>query len=151
TRKDPAGDGILHIPAEGAVLPPAGATVEAELDWDRRHRHMRMHTCLHLLCAAVAGEVTGGQIGDGKGRLDFNLPDGAPDKEALAAALAALVAADHPVEADWISDAELEARPELVRTMSVQPPRGAGRVRVLRIGGGAVDLQPCGGTHVRRT
>lgn len=151
TRKDPAGNGILHIPDAGADLPAPGSTVQAELDWERRYRHMRMHSCLHLVCAAVDGEVTGGQIGDGKGRLDFNLPDGPPDKEALAASLNAMIEANHPIDADWISDDELAAHPEMVRTMSVKPPSGAGRVRILKIADGKVDLQPCGGTHVRTT
>ena len=151
TRKAPDGTGILHVLAEGAALPPSGATVEAAIDWERRHRHMRMHTCLHLLCAAVTGDVTGGQVGDGKGRLDFNLPDGPPEKQALAETLNALVAADHPVTAAWIGEDELAAQPDLVRTMSVKPPSGSGRVRVLSIADGTVDLQPCGGTHVRST
>src|SRR3546814_6109862 len=110
---------------------------------------MRMHTCLHLLCAVVTGDVTGGQIGADKGRLDFNLPDTQLDKEAIAAELNRLIAEDHPVAPRWISDAELAAQPELVRTMSVKPPSGGGRVRLLDIAG--VDLQPCGGTHVQRT
>jgi len=144
-------NGILHVPAPGEALPPVGAAVTATIDWERRHRLMRMHTCLHLLCAVVDGDVTGGQIGDGKGRLDFNLPDTSLDKEAIGAAINALIHADHRVEADWITEAALDADPSLVRTMSVKPPRGSGRVRLLRIGGGAVDVQPCGGTHVRRT
>ena len=148
-RKGAAPDDVLHIPAEGSALPAPGTAVSAEIDWARRYRHMRMHTCLHLLCSVVTGEVTGGQVGDGKGRLDFNLPEGSPDKEQVAAALNRLVEADHPVGPRWITDEELAAQPELVRTMSVKPPSGSGRVRVLDIPG--VDLQPCGGTHVRRT
>jgi misacylated tRNA(Ala) deacylase len=142
-------DTVLHVPAEGSALPAPGTAVTAEIDWDRRHRLMRMHTCLHLLCAVVTGDVTGGQVGDGKGRLDFNLPDTRLDKDAIAAALNRLIAEDHAVTVRWITDAELEAAPELVRTMSVKPPSGAGRVRLLDIEG--VDLQPCGGTHVART
>jgi misacylated tRNA(Ala) deacylase len=142
-------DSVLHIPADAALLPAPGTPVTAEIDWDRRHRLMRMHTCLHLLCAVVTGDVTGGQVGDGKGRLDFNLPDTRLDKDELTAALNRLIAEDHPVRVRWISDAELAARPELVRTMSVKPPSGEGRVRLLEIEG--VDLQPCGGTHVART
>jgi misacylated tRNA(Ala) deacylase len=148
-RKGDALDDVLHIPEEGAALPAPGATVEAEIDWDRRHRLMRMHTCMHLLCAVITGDVTGGQVGDGKGRLDFNLPDTQLDKEAIAAALNRLIEEDHPVEPRWITDQELESSPQLVRTMSVKPPSGAGKVRLLEIEG--VDLQPCGGTHVRRT
>ncbi len=142
-------DTVLHVPAEGSALPAPGTTVIADIDWDRRHRLMRMHTCLHLLCAVVTGDVTGGQVGDGKGRLDFNLPDTRLDKDEITAALNRLVAEDHAVTVRWITDAELEATPELVRTMSVKPPSGAGRVRLLDIEG--VDLQPCGGTHVART
>ena len=144
------GDAVLHPLPEGTAPPPVGAKVRAEIDWERRYRHMRMHTCLHLLSAIVTGGVTGGAVGESKSRLDFDLPDPVLDKEALDEALNALIAADHAVAARWIDEAELDANPELVRTMSVQPPRGAGRVRVLEIGAG-VDLQPCGGTHVART
>ncbi|MGF1629440.1 MAG: alanyl-tRNA editing protein [Kiloniellaceae bacterium] len=146
------GDGhedVVHVLEEGVAPPAPGTRVTAEVDWDRRHRHMRMHTCLHLLCAVVTGDVTGGQIGADKGRLDFNLPDTQLDKDAITAELNRLVAEDHPVQPRWISDDELAAQPELVRTMSVKPPSGGGRVRLLDIAG--VDLQPCGGTHVRRT
>ncbi|MPZ11378.1 MAG: alanyl-tRNA editing protein [Kiloniellaceae bacterium] len=140
---------VVHVLEEGATPPAPGTQVTAEIDWDRRHRHMRMHTCLHLLCAVVTGDVTGGQIGADKGRLDFNLPDTQLDKEAITAELNRLVAEDHPVQPRWISDDELAAQPDLVRTMSVKPPSGGGRVRLLDIAG--VDLQPCGGTHVRQT
>jgi len=144
---------VLHIPAEGAPLPPPGTEVTAVLDWPRRHRLMRMHTTLHLLCSLIPGAgVTGGQIGAEKSRLDFDLAE-PPTKEALTVGLNALIAADHPVGEAWISEAELDANPGLVRTLSVQPPRGAGRIRLVRIGDPAapVDLQPCGGTHVRST
>jgi misacylated tRNA(Ala) deacylase len=146
-------DTVLHLPPEGAALPPAGASITAVLDWMPRHRHMRMHTAMHLLCSLIPGAgVTGGQVGADRSRLDFDLA-APPTKESLTEGLNALIAADHPVSELWISDAELEANPSLVRTLSVQPPRGAGRVRLVRIGGGAepIDLQPCGGTHVRRT
>ena len=149
TRKGESPGSVRHVPAPGSALPAPGTRVTAEIDWARRHRHMRMHSCLHLLCALVKGDVTGGAVGDGKGRLDFNLPDGAPDKDWLTAELNRLVAADHAVVPRWIDDAEMAANPGLVRTMSVKPPSGAGRVRLLEIAG--VDLQPCGGTHVRRT
>ena len=149
TLKGPLPDEVIHVPAPGVALPEVGAAVSAEIDWARRHRLMRMHSCLHLLCAVVPGEVTGGQVADGKGRLDFNLPDAKLDKERIEAELNRLIAEDHPVRPRWIADAELEARPELVRTMSVKPPLGQGRVRLLEIEG--VDLQPCGGTHVART
>lgn len=148
------GSGIVHVPAPGQ--PPLGefglATgdkVTAVLDWERRHRHMRMHTCMHLLCSIVSGDVTGGQIGDGKARLDFNIPGDALDKDHLTAELNRLVKEDHPAVPRWISDEEMASRPELVRTMSVKPPSGQGKVRLLDIEG--VDLQPCGGTHVSRT
>ncbi len=147
------GESVLHLPAAGAALPPMGAEVVAVLDWARRHRHMRMHTTLHLLCSLIPGAgVTGGQIGAERSRLDFDLPD-PPAKEWLTERLNALIAADHPVGERWIEEAELDASPGLVRTLSVQPPRGAGRIRLIRIGPEAapVDLQPCGGTHVRST
>jgi misacylated tRNA(Ala) deacylase len=144
---------IVHVPAEGGVVPLPGTTVTASLDWERRHKFMRVHTALHLMCSLVKYPVTGGQIGAGEGRLDFDIADaGALDKDELTARLNALVEADHPISERWISDAELEANPGLVRTMSVKPPMGSGRVRLIAIGeDGAVDLQPCGGTHVRST
>jgi len=140
--------GIRHIAAEGASLPDPGTPVRLSIDWDRRYRHMRMHTGLHLLGSVLQFGVTGGNIGAEKSRLDFDMQDPV-DKEAVTDALHALVEADHPVSHRWISDAELDAQPELVRTMSVKPPQGAGRVRLLEIEG--VDLQPCGGTHLRST
>lgn len=149
TRKGEAPGTILHVAAPDAALPAPGTRITAELDWDRRHRLMRMHTALHLLCRAVDAAVTGGQIGDGSGRLDFDIPEPSLDKEAIAARLNAWVADDRPVSARWIEADELDRRPELVRTLSVRPPRGAGRVRLVEIEG--VDLQACGGTHVRRT
>jgi len=142
-------DSVIHVPAPGAALPAPGTPVTAAIDWERRHRHMRMHTCMHLLCSLVPGGVTGGQIGDGKGRLDFDLGENSIDKDVLTEALNRLVAADAPVGARWIADGELDAAPDLVRTMSVKPPRGSGQVRLIDVDG--VDLQPCGGTHVRRT
>ncbi len=149
TRKGESPDDVLHIPEEGAALPAPGTAVTAEIDWERRHRLMRMHTCMHLLCSLIEGDVTGGQVGETKSRLDFNLPDTQLDKEALTAALNRIVEEDHPVRPRWITDEELAASPQLVRTMSVKPPSGQGKVRLLEIEG--VDLQPCGGTHVRRT
>jgi misacylated tRNA(Ala) deacylase len=149
TVKGDSADEVIHVLAPDANRPAPGDVVTAEIDWLRRHRLMRMHTCLHLLCAVVPGAVTGGAIGDGRGRLDFDVPGAALDKEAIAAALNKLVAEGHAVAPRWIDEAELEARPELVRTMSVKPPTGAGKVRLLEIEG--VDLQPCGGTHVRST
>jgi len=147
------GDTIRHVPAPGATLPPPGATVEGEIDWDRRYRHMRMHTAMHLLCSVIKGAaVTGGSVGADRSRLDFDLPN-PPPKDAVETALNALIAADHPVRIEWVDEALLDANPDLVRTMSVQPPRGTGRLRLMRIGSDEtlVDLQPCGGTHVART
>jgi misacylated tRNA(Ala) deacylase len=153
TLKGEGPDEVIHVAAPGTALPPPGSDVTAEIDWPRRHRLMRMHTCLHLLCAVVPGAVTGGQVADGRGRLDFDVPGASLDKEAIAARLNALIAEGHAVRPRWISDEELAAHPELVRTMSVKPPSGAGRVRLIDIAGpnGAVDLQPCGGTHIRNT
>lgn len=143
----------VMVPAEPAPLPPIGAAVTLRLDWDRRHSHMRVHTALHLLSVVIPLPVTGGQISVGKGRLDFDMPEAPQDVPALEAALNALISRDLPVTTDWITDAELEANPGLVKTMSVKPPMGQGRVRLVRIGEGEaqVDLQPCGGTHVART
>jgi misacylated tRNA(Ala) deacylase len=144
---------ILHALAPGTALPPVGAEVAVTLDWARRHRHMRMHTTMHLLCSVLPGiYATGNQIGTEKSRLDFDLAE-PPAKEWLTERLNALVAADHPTGSTWIAEAELDANPALVRTLSVQPPRGAGRIRLVRIGPeeAPVDLQPCGGTHVRST
>lgn len=149
TRKGAEPGQILHVLDEPATSPPLEARVEARLDWERRHRLMRMHSCLHLLCRAVDGTVTGGQIGDGKGRLDFDVPEPTLDKDAITAQLMAWIEADKPIRHRWISDEELDDRPELVRTMSVRPPTGQGRVRLVEIDG--IDLQACGGTHVRST
>ncbi len=152
-RKGEEPDSVLHVVEDGAALPAHGTEVEAVIDWDRRHRLMRMHTAMHLLCSIVEGDVTGGQVGAEKSRLDFNVPAGALDKEAIGTALNALVAARLPVQPRWISDEELAARPELVRTMSVKPPSGSGQVRLILIGDQdhPADLQPCGGTHVANT
>jgi misacylated tRNA(Ala) deacylase len=149
TQKGEGADEVIHVPAPDAPVPPAGAAVTAEIDWARRHRHMRFHTCLHLLCAAVPYPVTGGRIGTEKSHLDFDLQGAAVEKEAIEAKLNALIEAGHRVAPRWITDAELAANPELVRTMSVAPPAGQGRVRLLEVDG--VDLQACGGTHVANT
>jgi len=152
TVKGGAGETVL-VPAELGDLPPIGAEVQQVLDWDRRYGHMRVHTALHLLSVVVPLQVTGGSVSVAKGRLDFNMPEAPQDKPALQAALQELIDRDLEVSDDWISDAELDANPDLVKTMSVSPPRGAGRVRLVRIGAAEaqVDLQPCGGTHVART
>lgn len=146
-------DAVVHVPGEAQPLPPPGAEVRLALDWERRYRHMRVHTALHLLSVVIPLPVTGGQVGTGKGRLDFDMPEAPQNREALEAALNDLVADDLAVSAAWITEAELDADPGLVKTLSVAPPRGAGRIRLIRIGAGAgqVDLQPCGGTHVART
>lgn len=151
TRKAEGG-GVALILAEGASVPPMGAALRTELAWARRYLHMRVHTALHLLSVVLPHPVTGGAIGAGKGRLDFDLPE-SPAREAVEAELNALIARDLAVSDDWITDADLAANPGLVKTMSVKPPVGQGRVRLVRIGEGAaqVDLQPCGGTHVART
>lgn len=149
TRKGDAPGEILHIPQVGAPEALVGQKVVAEINWERRHRLMRMHTCMHLLCAVIPAGVTGGSIRDGSGRLDFDLPESTLDKEQVTEALNRLINADHSVQPRWITDDELAQQPDLVRTMSVAPPMGHGRVRLLDIEG--VDLQPCGGTHVART
>jgi misacylated tRNA(Ala) deacylase len=142
-------EGIAHRLAEGSAAPGAGAQLVAEVDWPRRHRLMRMHSAMHLLCAAVGCPVTGGQVGEAKSRLDFDLQGAAVDKDEVAARIARWIADDRPIRHFWIDAGELEARPELVRTMSVRPPTMGGRVRLVEIDG--VDLQACGGTHVRST
>jgi misacylated tRNA(Ala) deacylase len=142
-------DEVIHIPAPDATLPAPGTELVAEIDWERRYRLMRMHTCLHLLCGIVPGAVTGGQVSGGRGRLDFDVPGSSLDKEVLASRLNELIREAHPVGPRWITDAELAAQPELVRTMSVKPPTGMGQVRLIEIS--SIDLQPCGGTHIRNT
>jgi misacylated tRNA(Ala) deacylase len=140
--------GIVHLVAGADGFAP-GEQVTARIDWDRRFARMRVHTALHLLSVVLPYPVTGGSIGDGDGRLDFDIPEGGLDKADIAGKLNALVARDAVVGERWITDAELDANPGLVKTMSVKPPRGAGRVRLVEIDG--IDVQPCGGTHVRRT
>ncbi|WEK49094.1 MAG: alanyl-tRNA editing protein [Candidatus Kaistia colombiensis] len=140
---------IVHVPAEGSSLPSPGETVVQHLDWATRHRHMRIHTGLHLLTVALPFPVSGGRIGADEGHLDFDIDGTVPAKEAIEEKLNALVAADHAVSTEWITDEELLANPGLVKTMSVMPPMGSGRVRLVRIGD--IDLQPCGGTHVQTT
>ena len=149
TRKDSDGRGIAHVLEVEASPPAVGDSVVAEIDWDRRHKHMRMHSCLHLLCSIIDGGVTGGSISQEKGRLDFDLQDTALDKEFLTSELNRLINENHSLSSNWISEEELANQPDLVRTMSVQPPSGEGRVRLMEVEG--VDLQPCGGTHVKST
>ena len=145
--------GIALLPAEPLAMPPVGAEARQVLDWTRRHRHMRVHTALHLLSVVIPLPVTGGAIAQDKGRLDFDMPDPPGDVAAIEGILNSLIDRDLPVTEDWITDSELEANPGLVKTMSVRPPVGQGRVRLIRIGQGAgqIDLQPCSGTHVART
>ncbi len=144
---------IILIPAEPNGLPEVGATVEQRLDWDRRFAHMRVHTALHLLSVVIPLPVTGGAVSAEKGRLDFDMPEAPEDKLVLQGQLNALIDRDLPVTETWVTDEDLASNPGLVKTMSVMPPKGAGRVRLVRIGEGQaqVDLQPCGGTHVART
>ena len=149
TQKDEAGGEILHVLETPAGEDVVGQAVTGSIDWDRRHRLMRIHTSLHLLCSLVDAPVTGGSVRDGSGRLDFDLPENTLDKAALQEALNRLVSEGHEVSYRWVTDEELDASPALVRTMSVAPPRGEGRVRLVEIAG--VDLQACGGTHVRNT
>lgn len=147
------GEGRRHIvlkPAADVALPAVGDRVVQHLDWATRYRHMRIHTALHLLSVVLPYPVTGGQIGAVEGRLDFDMSEGGIDKAEVTAALMRHVADDHPVTTEWITDAELDANPGLVKTMKVKPPMGSGRVRLVRIGE-SLDLQPCGGTHVRST
>ncbi len=145
--------GVALVPAEPVAMPPVGAEVLQRLDWDRRYRLMRVHTALHLLSVVIPLAVTGGQVGDGRGRLDFDMPDAPGDTGPREMALNALIGRDLAVLDDWITDDELLANPGLVKTMSVMPPLGQGRIRLVQIGEGAaqIDLQPCGGTHVART
>jgi misacylated tRNA(Ala) deacylase len=140
---------ILHVPAEGAALPHPGARVIARIDWDLRYKRMRAHTALHLLSVVAPYPVTGGSVGDAEGRLDFDSGEAVLDKAEVERRLNELIALDAAVSHRWIADAELEANPSLIKTMSVKPPMGTGRVRLIAIEG--LDLQPCGGTHVAHT
>jgi misacylated tRNA(Ala) deacylase len=151
--KGDAPDEIVLVPAEGETPPEVGATVTQRLDWETRNRYMRVHTALHLLSVVIPLPVTGGSIGRDKGRLDFDMPEAPGDKDALEAELNALIDEDFAVTEGWITDVELEANPDLVKTMAVKPPMGQGKVRMIRIGRGPrqIDWQPCGGTHVRHT
>jgi misacylated tRNA(Ala) deacylase len=146
TRKGEALDSVVHIPAAAPQVLEPGETVTLELDWVRRHALMRLHTALHVMSCVVVAPVTGGNISPDKGRLDFDIDMSLLDAAHIERETNALIARGVATETVWITDAELDARPELVKTMSVQPPRGSGRVRLLRIPG--IDLQPCGGTHV---
>lgn len=139
---------IVHVPADGGPRPSLGEAVTVRLDWAVRYQRMRIHTALHLLSVALPYPVTGGSIGEGEGRLDFDIPEAGLDKDAISAKVNAMIASDAAVTERWISDDELLANPALVKTMAVKPPMGTGRVRLIEIEG--LDLQPCGGTHIRR-
>jgi len=146
TRKAEGPDGVLHIPAIGSPVLHPGEAVSLEIDWPRRYRLMRLHTALHLLSCVITAPVTGGNIVPDKARLDFDIDLSQLNAAHIERETNALITSGAATETLWITDAELAAQPELVKTMSVQPPRGAGRVRLLKIPG--IDLQPCGGTHV---
>lgn len=147
------GDTVVLLPSEPAALPRVGQEVTQVLNWDRRYRHMRVHTALHLLSVVIPLPVSGGAITAEKGRLDFDMPEAPADKAALEDDLNKLIACNMAITEEWISEAQLDAQPDLVKTMSVQPPRGSGEIRLIRIGVGSetADLQPCGGTHVANT
>lgn len=145
-------DDVIHLPAVGALLPQPGEEVTLAIDWERRHRLMRMHTACHLLTVVCPFPITGASVTEDDSRVDFDIPDATFTKEEVTERLMALVEADHPVTTRWITEAELEAHPGLVKSKNVRPPTGAGRVRLVVIGTeGVVDSQPCGGTHVRST
>lgn len=140
---------VIHLLHDGVTLPNIGESVIAEIDWNRRYRHMRMHTCLHLLGAIIDAPITGGQLGENKGRLDFDLPKLDLSKEQIELRINQFVQSNQTTTISWISDDDLENQTDLVRTMKVKPPVGQGKVRLLKIGN--IDLQPCGGTHVNST
>jgi misacylated tRNA(Ala) deacylase len=146
---DAAKSEIAHVPAAGSPALKPGDSVTAVIDWDKRYARMRMHTALHLLSAVLPYAVTGGSVGESESRLDFDIPEAGLDKDAITAKVAEMIDTNAAVNSRWITDAELEANPGLVKTMSVKPPMGTGRVRLIEIAG--LDLQPCGGTHVRAT
>jgi misacylated tRNA(Ala) deacylase len=150
---DAAKTEIVHVPAPGTSPVAVGDTVTARIDWEKRHARMRMHTALHLLSAVLPYAVTGGSVGDGDGRLDFDIPDAGLDKDEITAKVNEMIATDAAITSRWITDDELAANPGLVKTMSVKPPMGTGRVRLIEIAtpDKRLDLQPCGGTHVKST
>jgi misacylated tRNA(Ala) deacylase len=146
---DPLKTEIAHVPAEGVALPAVGDNVTLRIDWGPRYRRMRMHTALHLLSAVLPYPVTGGAVNEDDSRLDFDIPEAGLDKDEITEKVNRMIKTDAEVRSRWITDEELEANPALVKTMAVKPPMGTGRVRLIEIVG--LDLQPCGGTHVRRT
>lgn len=144
---------IAHVLAPGTGPLEPGTAVTMKIDWARRHKLMRMHSCLHLLSAVMPFPVTGGQVAEDKGRLDFDIAGAVPDKDEVTAKLNDLIRGDHAVAHRWVTDDELDTNPDLVKTMSVRPPTGQGRLRLIEVGprGAHLDLQACGGTHVART
>jgi len=146
---DAAKTEIAHLPAAGSPALKIGDAVNVTIDWEKRYARMRMHTALHLLSAVLPYAVTGGSVGDSESRLDFDIPEAGLDKDTITAKVNEIIASNAAVTIRWITDAELDANPGLVKTMSVKPPMGTGRVRLVEIAG--LDLQPCGGTHVRAT
>jgi misacylated tRNA(Ala) deacylase len=146
---DPLKTEIAHVPAEGVALPVVGDNITLRIDWGPRYRRMRMHTALHLLSAVLPYPVTGGAVNEDDSRLDFDIPEAGLDKDEITEKVNQMIKTDAEVRSRWITDEELEANPALVKTMAVKPPMGTGRVRLIEIVG--LDLQPCGGTHVRRT
>ncbi|HEY5379887.1 MAG TPA: alanyl-tRNA editing protein, partial [Pseudolabrys sp.] len=146
---DAAKSEIAHVPAGGSRALKPDDAVTATIDWDKRYARMRMHTALHLLSAVLPYAVTGGSVGESESRLDFDIPDAGLDKDAISAKVNEMIASNAAITSRWISDADLEANPGMVKTMSVKPPMGTGRVRLIDIAN--LDLQPCGGTHVRAT
>jgi misacylated tRNA(Ala) deacylase len=144
---DAAKSEIAHVPVPGAPALAVGDEVTAAIDWDKRYARMRMHTAMHLLSAVLPYAVTSGSVGDAESRLDFDIPEAGLDKDAISARVNEMIGTDAVVSSRWITDEELAANPGLVKTMSVKPPMGTGRVRLIEIAG--LDLQPCGGTHVR--
>lgn len=145
-------DEIIHLPAAGAEMPAVGERLRLEIDWPRRHLLMRMHTACHLLTVVCPYPITGASVSEDDSRVDFDIPDTGMTKEDVSAMLMDLIVADHPVFTRWITDEEFAANPGLVKSKNVRPPAGSGRVRLVGIGeDGAVDTQPCGGTHVSST
>ena len=145
-------DEIVHMPAEGEPPPQIGEPLVLHIDWKRRYRLMRMHTACHILSVVLPFPITGAAVGEEESRVDFDLSDASPDKAEVTEKMMAIVAANHPVFTRWITDAELDANPGLIKSANVRPPRGSGHIRLVCIGeDGSVDTQPCGGTHVSET
>ena len=143
---------IVLVPAEGQPKPEIGETITGHIDWERRHKLMRMHTACHILSVVCPFPITSANVGENESRVDFDIPEAGVTKEDISAKMMEIVSGDHPVYAEWITEAELDANPGIIRSKNVRPPRGAGRIRLVAIGEDAtVDSQPCGGTHVATT